>query len=160
MRERKTGKEDGIDDDIVNETHGEILPNCLIWRADKNTCTPLSKNNNSPHLMTFRPNTVVSNSLQFEIFLNVQCWAGKGGSVGSRGSRRLTSRGSVGFALAPLDEMESMRVEVVSFLIRFACKVSLSRYMRVSTSSRVFFLFLQSTEKASFCSAGFTRPGL
>ena len=44
---------------------------------------------------------------------------GKGarGSVGSRGSRRLTGRGSVGFALAPLDEVESMRVEVVSFFI-------------------------------------------
>lgn len=38
---------------------------------------------------------------------------GGGGSVGSRGSRRLTGA-SVGFALAPLDEVESMRVEVVS----------------------------------------------
>lgn len=45
--------------------------------------------------------------------------AGKGvrGSVGSRGSRRLTGRGSVGFALAPLDEVESMRVDVVSYFV-------------------------------------------
>lgn len=50
-------------------------------------------------------------------FLIFGCFlTGKGarGSVGSRGSRRLTGRGSVGFALAPLDEVESMRIEVVS----------------------------------------------
>lgn len=37
-------------------------------------------------------------------------------SAGSRGSRRLTGRASVGFALAPLEEasLKNMRVEVVS----------------------------------------------
>lgn len=35
-------------------------------------------------------------------------------SMGSRGSKRSTGRSSVGFALAPLDEVESLRVEVVS----------------------------------------------
>ncbi len=34
--------------------------------------------------------------------------------MGSRGSRRLTGRASVGFALAPLEEVANMRVEVVS----------------------------------------------
>lgn len=41
----------------------------------------------------------------------------------SVGSRRLTGRGSVGFALAPLEEVENMRLEVVSQspLPRSAC---------------------------------------
>lgn len=40
-----------------------------------------------------------------------------GGSVGSCGSRRLTGRASVGFALAPLEEssLKKTQVEVVSF---------------------------------------------
>lgn len=59
---------------------------------------------------------------------------GKGGSVGSRGSRRLTGRGSVGFALAPLDEVESMRVEVVSgvpsVVLLPQCHLSIYRFSR------------------------------
>ena len=40
---------------------------------------------------------------------------GGSSSMGSHGSRRSTGRGSVGFALAPLEEVESLRVEMVSW---------------------------------------------
>ena len=61
----------------------------------------------------------------------------KGSSVGSRGSRRLTrgGGGSVGFALAPLAEVESMKIEVVSGRV---CVFSFGRY--------VMFCFLNAVD--------------
>lgn len=44
---------------------------------------------------------------------------GRGGSMGSHGSRRMTGRFSVGFALAPL-EASLRKIEVVRFYIYFS----------------------------------------
>lgn len=46
--------------------------------------------------------------------LMVSTGTGGRSSMGSGESKRSTGRSSVGFALAPLDEVESLRVEVVS----------------------------------------------
>lgn len=64
----------------------------------------------------------------------------RGSSVGSR---RLTGRGSVGFALAPLEEVENMRLEVVSHspLRRRVCAVT--RGHRCGSRTVAFFFFVK-----------------